>query len=929
MIFKRKSVVTFSTELTQMATEQKKACTHGSTPLLPTPDHPPQTYNLMDVHKFIKLVPDWPKPGIQFRYYSPLLKEPLMFEGAVFELTMLCENCPFDIIASLETRGIPMGTMLQSLVLKPHVIIRKKGKLPGKTYSEPYGLEYGRDELEVEIDAFQPGDRVLLIDDVLATGGTMNAAANLVRKCGAIPVAYTFLIELDGLNGRENIESRHLSLNEPLPTIASLLKYDASSTSILPKSINNAVNLVRPEPEVPLPIQSASSSPVLPLPKAIKTNKDDIKEFRPQHLIPCNQPVLMWAPEMESLAQEILTCSNFRPSYIRFGRFPDNQYDFQFEPSETLANKDVTFIMSVSCLETVLSQLVILMVLARQGIRSLTIFLPYFAPGTHDRVTESGVVATAEVVARFITECQLPCKIGLPTLRIFDIHALQERFYPKDKVMTRLMTAIPLLKQQLRRLENGCVYDDDHDDHDDDNHDNDDDHDNTKVRDDRGTTAKPKKRIRFTIAFPDDGAYKRYKLKFLEYPILVCAKIRDGESRKITVTQTDNMPDPKLDPEEYALCHEHVVIVDDLVQSGNTLLECAKVLQSAEFGFKKISAYVTHVVFPNSSHLKIMESKLFTHFWCTNTNPAVSEKLQRIGSPFKVLSIARLFCQEYMKYDLQDSFEDGVQVHAKDEQLVYVASTNLDKLKSVFNQCFRHHPWHSRIFSVDKCSSGVPEQPFGVETIHGAFNRLMNMIEKVPNDAPCGVFRFFIAIENGIFSNNPAELLHDASTESKTERNKAQVWDAPVVAAALIPPCNAANNEQPVFNGTIDMYEDNVLDHAGVTQMRTSRVYEEWQQRSQAQLKEQKKRAKAIAIPFKVAIFYSRKKGKVDITECKEYLDECLGAANHSVTFGSIIEKRRGYRKNSWHQHLAKNQEDRTALIEEVLDDLFDIFSSA
>lgn len=159
--------------------------------------------NLQD---WIRDVPDFPKPGILFKDITPLLSSSQAFRATVDRLADLVSGRSIDAVAAAEARGFIFGAPLALKLGAGFVPIRKPGKLPSATVSLEYQLEYGTDRLEVHTDAFAPGRRVLLLDDVLATGGTMAACRDLVVKTGAHVVACAFVIELGFLEGRAKLE---------------------------------------------------------------------------------------------------------------------------------------------------------------------------------------------------------------------------------------------------------------------------------------------------------------------------------------------------------------------------------------------------------------------------------------------------------------------------------------------------------------------------------------------------------------------------------------------------------------------------------------------------------------------------------------------------------------------------------------------------
>ena len=153
----------------------------------------------------IRDIPDFPKPGILFRDITTLLLHPKLFAESVDALWEPFAAQRVTHLAALEARGFLFASAITVRVGVPLVLMRKPGKLPSEHLTEEYDLEYGSAALEVHTDAFRPGDRVVVVDDLLATGGTAAAAGRLVRACGAELVAYAFLAELDFLNGREQL----------------------------------------------------------------------------------------------------------------------------------------------------------------------------------------------------------------------------------------------------------------------------------------------------------------------------------------------------------------------------------------------------------------------------------------------------------------------------------------------------------------------------------------------------------------------------------------------------------------------------------------------------------------------------------------------------------------------------------------------------
>jgi len=159
----------------------------------------------IDLRAFIRPVPDFPKPGILFRDITPLLAEPAAFANAIDRLAAPWRTAPLDAIAAVEARGFLFAGPL-ALALGLGVIpVRKPGKLPAETIHHEYDLEYGRDRLEMHKGVLAAGARVLVVDDVLATGGTAAACVRLIEAGGATVAGATFLIELEALGGRDRL----------------------------------------------------------------------------------------------------------------------------------------------------------------------------------------------------------------------------------------------------------------------------------------------------------------------------------------------------------------------------------------------------------------------------------------------------------------------------------------------------------------------------------------------------------------------------------------------------------------------------------------------------------------------------------------------------------------------------------------------------
>jgi adenine phosphoribosyltransferase len=170
----------------------------------------------MDLAKYIRDIPDFPKPGILFKDITPLLAEPAAFREAIGLLEKHYQGTRIDAVAAAEARGFLFAAPLALHLQRPLIPLRKPGKLPYRTHSLQYDLEYGSAELQVHVDGVAHGAHVLLVDDLLATGGTMYAGCQLIEKAGGKVAGCAFLVELTFLHGRDKLKPH---------TVFSLIQY--------------------------------------------------------------------------------------------------------------------------------------------------------------------------------------------------------------------------------------------------------------------------------------------------------------------------------------------------------------------------------------------------------------------------------------------------------------------------------------------------------------------------------------------------------------------------------------------------------------------------------------------------------------------------------------------------------------------------------
>jgi len=282
---------------------------------------------------------------------------------------------------------------------------------------------------------------------------------------------------------------------------------------------------------------------------------------------------------------------------IRWSHFKDEFPNMRIKDARKIRFHHVAFLASLSSPTVLFEQYAVMAAIPKHLAKSVLVFVPYFACGTMERVTKYGEIATAATLSRMLSA--IPnCARGPCQVVIFDIHALQNQFYFSDNILVRLETAIPLLHEALRE--------------------------------------KYKKLDDLAIAFPDEGAFKRFHLLFNEVEfgkteIIICEKKRDGEKRVVDVKEGN--PNDR-----------DVVIVDDLVQTGGTLVNCAKACLS--MGARSVSCYCTHGVFPRDSWKRFVsggkDEGLFDTFWITNSIPPVVKSIGE-SKPFKVLDLSPLY----------------------------------------------------------------------------------------------------------------------------------------------------------------------------------------------------------------------------------------------------------------------------------------------
>jgi adenine phosphoribosyltransferase len=610
---------------------------------------------LTAINQAITLHTNFPKEGVTFHNINPLLKDPkLMGYVETFIIQILSkERDNFDIIAGAESRGFFFAHIAQKLN-KGFTMVRKDGKLPSADKIQGT-TEYSNISLCIEGNLFN-NERILFIDDLLATGGSFLAVKDLFENIGCQVYGGFFLIDLIDIQRKEGINNYK---------IFKLLSRTSTSQDFLPKDV---VQLLTPVRYYPFDI-----------------NRPNAKF------------IVFSGPSMERLAESIAHCHNFREGLIKRQKFPDTALDVTMEEGEYLEDKDVIYLLSTTKEEDFFTQLSELSILPKYGIHSLHIFIPYFKYGTMERVGKRNVIATAETYAHILSSSIPMTKTGPAIIHTLEPHTLIERFYYKN-VYVRPHTIV-----------NDIITED------------------------------------MTLCYPDDGAAKRYTEYFPDNPYVVCSKKRDGDKRYITISQCVNVREKKK-----------ITIIDDLVQTGSTLLECAKVLKAE--GFEEVEVFVTHAVFPNNAHLRFINSDI-SHVTVTNSNPEVADKLRKIDM-FKVIDIAPFIIEKVYKGPV------GFLPLYK----IYVASENECKLSAVYRAFFTIFS-HIKVYGINVPSS-VSEHPVNGETRIGCRNRLKHL-EDIVEDKNA----FLISIENGMFNEN--NIVVDQCCVMI--KYKVEVWENPIM----------------------------------------------------------------------------------------------------------------------------------------------------
>lgn len=586
------------------------------------------------------------KPGVVFRYMGPIIKDlnyrTLFFE--ILEKKIKALKIRIDGIACQQSRGywfLPLADRL-----KCKFIPLTKSPYSSNTISVEYSKEYSKDgnpdTLYLDEGMVSDGDNILIVDDLIATGGTMNAGIELVEKAGGNVLGCVCGIEFVDL---ESVYDK-----DQYPTI-SLLKYRSDDQST---SFDKELNDIQPESKELTYIENPY-------------NHDDLNT------------IVFYYPTVKHIAKMFCGDNTSRLGHIKWDTFPDGTPNIQIENTDNLIGKKIIFIMDLSDLSKLFTQLSALIVVQRKQVLSLDIHIPYFSVGTMERCVTDGEVATAETLSKIISSlCEPDNK--KPVIHLYDLHALANRFYFDHSKCTVIMeSSIPILKKNFCDLNTIIVY-------------------------------------------PDDGAHKRFTPFFTKHRQIVMSKTRDGDLRKISVKEYIGFPkNSSIDFKNFKL-----LIVDDLCQSGGTLLEVISALK--ELGYTNISCYVTHGVFPKESYKKFYTAGIQNFYVTESLNQ--NHKFQE---PFKCISLI----------DSNSTYQE-----------IIVAVTSITPLKMIaaYNKISKILKYSNIKVIGIKVNSKVNNQPFGyTETISGAYFRLLEVMKmKIrPN--------YIVSFENGITSKTSGE----------------------------------------------------------------------------------------------------------------------------------------------------------------------------
>ena len=691
----------------------------------PAPASPlqaPRERFLAELEAALPVVHDWPKPGIRFYDIAPLMSaRPALFGAAVDRMHEdIVRHCAAaqeplpDLVAGLDARGFVFSSLLAdgTRLSCGNLLVRKRGKCPGREcdkYRVEYGLEYGRDAFELPracmAFAAPRAPRVWIVDDLLATGGSMEAAVKLVRAAGGEVQGCSALIRIGDAG------ERRLREQAGVPAVLALLHMPGEpAPAPAPAPLCAEEHKGSPTKAAPLPAPGAwrELSADTPSPASLRIKRD--------------APVVIVAwKTMRALAEAWVQAAprSARVGAVSWERFADGHHHIGFEALEAYRNRHVVFLGDLRDADDFLAQQQLCISLSRKKPLSLHVVYAYFGPGTMERTPLHGIlrprdeVATAETLAQILSRTLTASKQGPPTVYVFDIHAPVTHFYfNNQEVVYRGLSMIPVLRARIEAHTGtqGLVY-----------------------------------------CFPDEGAKKRFYDYFSDRALICCSKARRGDARDVTVSDFVNCA-----PED-AAAWRHVVIVDDLAQSFGSLIECNRALrrwlaqQPHAVGggpAPRVHAAVVHLVCPGDS-FKRLSNLEWDAVYTTDSVPAVAARaLAHDPHLFHVEPFLPVLREEILRDSGLPALE-RLSAAATERRLLLLscAAPKLRAAEAAFPE------YAIRTVSA---ASGVSAQPLEHETFTGAVNRFRQQLGAGRvNDGPlpCQKRELCLAIENGVDSD--------------------------------------------------------------------------------------------------------------------------------------------------------------------------------
>ena len=636
--------------------------------------------SLQQISNSIKVISDVPENGMYFRDISGLLLNPELYDSAINMMVSMIRDERIDYVCGFESKGFIFGQSIAQKMNKGFVMLKKTNKpadcnqnLQTQCTEQTEQTDYKNSKLTIQKNLIPEGSYVIVVDDILNTGNSIIAANELIEKINCKMSSYVCLIELIG----NQVIAKSTKSSDY--KIFSLLKYPANSPN---KFISKNDKLLFKSPVLYTPMNN------------FQTDDDRIIVF-------CH-------PSMREIADNIISFSKyFREGGVKWSYSSDNYPLITFENIKYITNKRIVFLGSLYNRTHFSEQLSLLTMLSKCIIKSLDVFIPYFAPGLHrssfdNNAHTTNTFTTAESYGKIISKCLMGTKDGPPRIHIFDIHSEIVKSWFNDSAIVNLDTAITLLKNKV----------------------------------DRDTTI---------IVFPDQHIQDKYIDFFSDF------KIYNVDTKKKINWPDINYIESNQNEMSIPNVFEKILIVDDWIHTGDTLEKCRlEVIKNGIVNHDdiKIEAYATHAVFTNSSY----KNPIFNNFkkiYVTNSIPEITTKLKNI-CPFEILQLDGIIRDKL----LQLSDIRPIKMIVPKQYNVYVASENHTKMSATYDainhilKSCEKDDFNLKIYGVD-VSANIPEQPLNQETYTGCQNRLNNLIKYVEfKKLECD---FFVSIESGAY----------------------------------------------------------------------------------------------------------------------------------------------------------------------------------